>query len=233
MAKREKIVTAGRLVRCISYPVPRYLLTDTERQRGEKRNATRACKAKLNRLRSCDKLEQLIFCNFGRGDKYLTLTYREDRVPDSRKQVMADVKWFRRKLVLLRQPRGQPCRYIYAPEHKHGEGRWHVHMILNGCGPGDLEDVRRCWTHGWVKVEWFDYAQAEELARYLSKEQPDHVGEHPWIASRGLLRPEMETRLVPDSAQIVIPYGAVVKESETVTNSYGTFEYVKYLLPPT
>lgn len=231
MAKREKIVTAGRMVYCVSYPIPKYRMEDTERQRGERRRATGEWKAKINRLKSCEKLEQLIFANFRPGDRYVTLTYREECLPSDRRQVMQDVKWFRRKLALRRQPRGQPCRYIYAPEHKHGEGRWHAHMILNGCGPGDLDDIRECWTKGYAQVKWFALSQGEELASYLSKEKPDHVGEHPWIASRGLLRPEVDSRLVPDSARLAVPPGAVVKQREQVQNSYGAFEYIKYFLP--
>lgn len=218
------------MVYCISYPIPKYSKEDTERQRGEKRHASGTWKAKINRLKSCEKLEQLVFANFRPGDRYLTLTYRDECLPETRRQVMADVKWFRRKLYLRRLPRGQPCFYVYAPEHKHGEGRWHVHMILNGCGSGDLEDIRECWTRGYAHVEWFDYAQAEELSSYLAKEKPDHVGEHPWIASRGLLRPEVDSRLVSDSTHLTVPPGAVVKQRENVQNSYGTFEYIKYFL---
>lgn len=219
------------MVYCVSYPVPKYRREDTPRQRGEKRRASSQWQAKLNRLRSCRKLEQLIYANFGPGDRYVTLTYRDECLAASRREVMGDIKYFRRKLAQRRQARGQSCRYLYTVEHKTSGGRWHAHMILSGAGSEDLEDIRQSWTKGAAHVEWFDLQQGEALATYLSKESPDRVGEHPWMASRGLRRPEVDSLLVPDSARLSIPAGAVVKDRAQVSNSYGEFEYIQYFLP--
>lgn len=224
-------MTAGRMVYCVSYPVPKYRREDTPRQRGEKRRASSQWRAKLNRLKSCRRLEQLIFTNFGAGDLYLTLTYRDECLPGSRREVMGDVKYFRRKLAQRRQARGESCRYLYTVEHKTSGGRWHAHMILSGAGLDDLEDIRQSWTKGFCHIDWYDPKQGEELASYLAKERPDRTGEHPWMASRGLRRPQEDSLLVPDSARLSIPAGAVVKDRSRVSNSYGEFEYIQYYLP--
>lgn len=228
MAKRERTITAGRMVYCISYTIPKYLKEDTDRQRGERRRTAGSWKAKLNRLKSCEKLEQLIFCNFSPGDLYVTLTYRDECLPATRRDVMRDFKYFRRKLALRRKERGQGCHYIYVIEHKTSKGRWHIHMILSGGGASDRRDLTECWTHGLVDMRYFSASEAEELASYLAKESPDHVGEHLWIASRGLQRPSVVSEIVPDSAHLSAPPGAVIKSRDSRHNQYGEFEYMKY-----
>ena len=230
MARREKTITAGRMVSGVSYPIPSYRRDDSDRQRGEKRRETTFWKAKLNRLKSCDKMEQLLYCNFQSGDLYITLTYREECLPGVRKEVMNDFKYFIKQLRALRRARGQECRYIYTIEHKHGEGRWHIHLVLNGTGRGDMMEVKRCWRNGWAKVDYLTMTRGEELARYLSKERPDGVGDHPWMASRGLRRPIVESSIVPDSALPQIPPGAVVKVREQQHNQFGDFIYWKVYL---
>lgn len=219
------------MVYAASYTVPRYQKTDTDRRRGAKRYATKAWQARINQLKSYEKFEQLCYCNFGPGDKYLTLTYDDDHLRHTRREVMGDVKWFRRQLTLLREPRGERCNYIYVVEHKHGDARWHAHMILNGCGPGDLEEIQRCWRHGNVKVEWFDYSRLDDLRHYLTKEQPDYVGEHMWMTSRGLKRPVVESILHTGDFTLTAPHGAIIKERDQRDNEYGSFQYIKYFIP--
>ena len=231
MARRIKTVTAGRMVYAVSYPIPRYTLDQTERQRGARRAATSQWRERLNRLKSCEKLEQLVFCNFRPGDHYITLTYRDECLPDVRREVLRDVKNFRRRLADRRGPRGQSCRYIYTPEHKTSGGRWHAHMILNRADASDLLDIAQCWICGHAHVEPVNYLDVEELASYLAKESPDYVGEHPWITSRGLLRPTVDSRLVANTARLAIPQGAVVKRRDATQNEYGDFEFLKYYLP--
>ena len=218
------------MVYVVCYTVPRYAKTDTDRRRGEKRHATKAWQARINQLKSYEKFEQLCYCNFGPGDKFITLTYDDTHLRHTRREVMGDIKWFRRQLLLLRQPRGETVKYIYVVEHKHGDARWHAHMILNGCGTGDLEEIQACWRHGNVKVEWFDYGRLDDLRHYLTKERPDHVGEHLWITSRGMRRPETESILHPDGFSLSVPYGAIVKETDHRVNEYGEFEYIKYYM---
>lgn len=219
------------MVYAASCTIPRWQKADTPRRRREKRYASRAWQERINHFKSAEKFEQLCYCNFGPGDKYLTLTYDEEHLPSVRREVMQDVKWFRRKLTLLRQPRGQWCDYVYVIEHRHGDGRWHVHMILNGCGPGDLEEIRQCWGNGGVKVEWFDYKRLDELRHYMTKERPDYVGEHPWMCSRGLKRPVVEYVVHAGEFHLTVPHGAIVKETDHRLNEYGEFEYIKYFLP--
>lgn len=228
MAKRERIVTAGRMVYCVSYTIPKYLKEDTPRQRGQKRRESGAWKARLNRLRSCEKLEQLIYCNFGSGDRYVTLTYRDECLPSTRQEVMKDFKYFRRKLALRRKARGQTCPYVYVIEHKTSKGRWHIHAILSGTGAEDERDIRECWSKGLANVKWFDLKQGEQLAAYLAKERPDYVGEHPWMSSRGLKRPVVTSSVVPDASKLAVPPGAVIRARDTRQNQYGEFEYIKY-----
>lgn len=221
-------MTAGPMTYVVGYPYIGYKKTDTEKQRAKKRKATSDWRARINKLNSKEKVEQLIYCNFDWGDKYITLTYRDECLPWNRKAVMDDFKYFRTKMLTRRQARGEYIHYIYVVEHKHGEARWHIHALISGSGDIDLQDVVECWPFGGVNIEYFSLSRAEELAEYFTKERPDYVGQHMWMTSRGLRRPTVTTETVSDSTRLTLPYGAIGKGNDTSNNEFGFFEYLKY-----
>ena len=60
-------------------------------------------------------------------------------------------------------------RYIYVTEGWHG--RLHHHMVANGVGPEDLEEIRSLWQYGGcIRAEPVDVHYYRELAKYLAKE---------------------------------------------------------------
>lgn len=214
------------------YTVPRYLRTDSPYLRRERARASSAGRARINNRNSAATFERLVFCNFGGDDYYVTLDYAPEHLPATRQEVLRDIRRMRRRLA----DNGWPdLRYIYVPEHKHGEGRWHVHMLLAGTG-GQLElaawEIETAWGKGGATVRPIrrSFSEVGELARYLTKERPE-VGERGFIPSIGLARPVTESRRVTDAAQLDLPPGAHVLTRSSQRNEYGEFEYLKYYLP--
>ena len=76
----------------------------------------------------------LMAANFKLTDLFLTMTFDDPHLPRTRKEVMKAVEKFVKLLRQHRTLRGQDLLYIYSIENKHGDGRYHVHMIVNSTG---------------------------------------------------------------------------------------------------
>ena len=79
MAKRKKIITAGRLVKTVIYTVPQP--RDNEHARAAKSKITSAAKRAHNYRTAQGRLEMLLAANFGPDDLFCTLTYRDEHLP--------------------------------------------------------------------------------------------------------------------------------------------------------
>jgi len=80
------------------------------------------------------------------------------------------------------------------------------------------------------------YPGYEDLASYLTKEPREwghpQVGERTWVPSLGLARPEPKTERVSDNVTLTAPPDALVVSKEgPITNGYGEWCWIKYLLP--
>ena len=229
MAKFKRIIVAGPLVAEAIYPAP--APRDSDRVRAGKHNLTTAAQARMNLKYAYQKLEFEIAANFDVRDLFVTLTYDDAHLPGSRKEANANLSQFIRWLRADRRQRKQELRYIYVTEHKHGDGRWHHHLLLNSTG-ADYEDILRLWIHGAVDVRRLridrDHSY-EALAKYLCKEQREKVGQRLWSGSRNLKKPECECQRVPDDTPLQIPHGCTELVTERTRTAYGSFEYVKYL----
>jgi len=234
MAKVLRTVVAGRLRCAVLYD--RCAPTDSPRARAEKQRASSTARQAINLRTSCQRLECLLFANFGRNDWLVTLTYDEEHLPAGRDGAVKQVKKFIRTLREHRRPRGQPLRYVYVTEDKHGEGRIHHHMVVNGTGE-DMEPVRSLWGNGIVLMQNLRPREFPALVRYLTKEPREYgrvdVGARNWSASRGLAKavaPPAET--VPDILTLQAPPGSYILENEgTTVNEFGNYQFIKYLMP--
>ena len=144
--------------------------------------------------------------------------------------------WFLREARFVnaaRQALGQELRYIYVTEHKHGDGRWHHHVLINATGD-DFDLVRKLWAQGGVEFKPLRIDKDknfETLARYMCKEQRDKVGLRLWSGSRNLNKPERECWRVPDDTPLAPPSSSplVLEDTGDVVTAYGHYRYVKYL----
>lgn len=231
MAKFKKIIVAGPLVVECVYPAPNP--RDSLGVRQGKKALSSEAQRRMNLKYAWQKLELEIAANFGTRDIYATLTYDDDHLPGSRKECAAAVKAFLRKLRAARMKQGQELRYIYVIEHKHGDGRWHVHILLNSTG-SDYDLIRTLWGQGNAEFKSLRVDREknyESLARYLCKEQRDKVGQRLWSGSRNLRKPEKECFRVPNDTPLSPPKSSplVLEDTGDVVTAYGHYRYIKYL----
>lgn len=229
MAKMLKTIVAGPLVLQTIYPV--ISVKDPEGVRAGKRNLSSEAQVRMNLKYSYRKLELEMAANFKKGDIVATLTYDADHLPRSRREAMRRAQRFWRK---LRAKRGisVELRYIYVTEHKHGDGRWHHHALINSTGD-DYAAILSSWGYGAVDMHPFRVDRDknfETLARYFCKEQRDLVGQRLWSCSRNLKKPEQDSRRVGNDEGLTVPEGAtVLMDTGDVRTAYGHYRFIKYL----
>lgn len=227
----EKVMVAGPLVKKCIYPIlnPR----DKLGVRNGKKALSSAAQQRMNLKYAYQKLELLFYANFGIKDLYVTLTYDDWHLPHNRKEAREAMRAFWKQLRKERKKKGQELRYIYNIEHRHGEGRWHHHAVINATGD-DYQLILRLWGKGSVKFKQIRIDREknfETLARYFCKEERDKVGDQLWSSSTNLKKPEIESFRVPNDTTLEIPKNSPLKLEDTgdVVTSYGHYRYIKYL----
>lgn len=242
MKKRRKTIYAGTLVKVVEYtpPMPR----DTPQQRAAKHKATTAAQKLLNYRTAQGKLEVKLAANFTAKDYFCTFTYAPGQEPRSRAEANSHKAQFVRRFRAQRKKRGQVLKWVFAVEHKHGEGRWHLHAVLNAAaGPLDIDEIKSLWPFGYVDVSrLFDsehrFNTWLDVARYMTKERPEDgkdttpVGAQIYSCSRNLTPPRVITEWIEDGAPLVIPAGAFVYDRNETENEYSRYKYIKYMTAP-
>ena len=238
MAKQWKRLEAGPLIVETIFSVPD--LRQPGEQRAARSRASSEAQRLLNLKHSRLRLELLLAANFTGRDLFLTLTFSENNLPHTREGVRRAVRAFFRELRKARRIRGKSVAYIYGIEHRHGEGRWHVHVVLNATGRIDLDDVVALWPCGNADVERLrahfregGRVSWDKLARYMCKERvdPGDVGRQGWTPSKGLTQPVMKSRRVSDRDSVTVPEGAEILERRQEEGPWGSFMFVKYTAP--
>ena len=244
MKKRRRTVTAGDLVKVVDYtpPAPH----DTKRQRAAKHETTTAAQKIINTKLAQGRLEMKLAANFSSKDYFVTFTY-EGENPD-RKTVKKNKNAFIRQLRTIRRARNQVFKWVFSIEHKHGDGRYHLHSVINAANRKlDFDEIRSLWPHGHVEItRLFDSKHAFcswlDIARYMTKERPEDgkdetpVGAQVYTCSRNLEKPTIETEWIDENEPFDIPAGADVLEERNELNYVDgipvKFAYVKYLVKP-
>lgn len=145
MSKILRKIRAGRVVFAVVYTP--CTAGDTPKARAQKQKASTAAREKLNARTSFQKLERTLAANFDDGDLFVTLTYDDKHLPDSRGKAVRKIRTFLSKLRKARAERGEELHYIYVTEGACPGGRLHHHLVLNSTGT-DLEEIRRLWIYG-------------------------------------------------------------------------------------
>jgi len=249
MARAIKHIKAGLLHVEVIGAVPE---TSPGRRRSGRCRPTSAAQQFYNNKCSWRELELKLAANFGRGDWVLTFTYDDAHLPADKREADRCFQKFVRKYRPVRRRRGEELRYIYVTEGWHGKSeddyfggdgrledrRIHHHVVLNGVGPGDLEEIRSLWPGGgYVRAEPVDVHYYRELAKYLTKEAREFgrakPGERTWRGSRNLRKYEVEYIEIPsDSVTLSAPPGAVDYVQFSERNPFGFADCVgaRYLL---
>jgi hypothetical protein len=191
---RTKTTTAGPIRYVEIYPVWS-TASIIETAKREKARASREAQVKLNQRISMKRLEQLANANFGEGDLFVTLTYRDYNQPENGERAVKDIRNFILRIRRRREKRGLPeLKYIYTLEETtsaaHGT-RYHAHMMLSGDGM-DRDEVEQLWRKGLSntrRIRWQE-AAVSGLAVYFSKHKETQTKRRrKWNASRNLREP--------------------------------------------
>lgn len=235
-----KTVTAGRLVYAVCYT--QSTAADGPQERRAKSRLSSAARQRMNFRAAWQKLELTLAANFSRRDWFVTLTYDDAHLPPDRKAAGACMGKFLRALRYQRRQNRRELRYVYnieeMPDDPLGPRRLHHHAVIN-CAGDPVETLAALWGRGQVHVEPLldgPDDSYEARARYLVKErQPGEPGRktglRSWIPSKNLVKPQVESELVPDTVTIAAPPGAFILDSHGEQNVYGAYSYLKYLLP--
>lgn len=222
---------AGPLVKECRAIRPRLSQYDTREDRKEKNVIIKSphsavCRTQVDRL-------ELRLALFGYEGLHHTLTFDDEHLPRDFTGVRRTLRAF-----MARAKRfidGRPYDYIYCIEGKHGDHRYHIHMVLRD---SDLSPavVRLLWKYGevWDEPVLMREGGYRRLAEYLNKERSDGfvipIGRHPWSCSRGLSRqlPPPE-RWRDHSGYVEIPDDVIWARRGECTNDFGAYYYGSYI----
>ena len=230
--KRRKTIRAGRLVWDITYTVPRPNASKQERKRI--REVTEEQIQRTNANTAQRKLEMLMATNFDEGDLVLTVTYRDEDLPDSADVTRKHLGKVFAQMRAYRKARDLPdLKYIYVLEGRHGDHRPHAQIIINAAG-GDLELMRSLWIWGDdIQINYIRERGYDGWAGYLTKERREASlnGKKQFVGSRNLARPVTTYEWVDDGTTVDAPPGAQVLDEGGGRNEIASCRFVKYLMP--
>ena len=227
---------AGPLVKECRAIRPRLSAQDTVYERAQKNKILRpprdssVCRTRVDRL-------ELRLALFGYEGSTYTLTFDSAHVPAKFQEVR---KLWRRYLYRLKQwKHGQPFDYVYVIEGRHGDHRYHIHLVLRDSDFSPAE-VRALWPFGNdVDDEPLLRHKRDTYRRtavYFNKEATDGViipiGGRTWVASRSLNAklPPMEIWR-DESGMIDIPDNVRISGRYNKKNEFGQYRYGWYIEP--
>ena len=162
------------------------------------------------------RMELLLYANFSPQDLFLTLTYSDDRLPQSYAESQKRIKAFVRRYRAAMLARGRPCPYLYVIEGQHGDKRVHHHLVCEQ--PLGLEELQTLWGEGHCFIErirdfrYLGKRGIPAIALYITKEPRKTgraaVGRRMWTPSLGLNQPERIDFELPPGQPFTLPEGA-------------------------
>lgn len=206
MGYRRRTTLAGDRLECEIYPA--FGRDDEGKARAIRKNETPEKQKRLNRQRAERYITQLADCNFSEKDIELTLTYRDQYMPDF-ERCQKDVTNFVRRVKRYREKMGMdPLKYIYTIEggfekqRGYGITKVHCHMMMNG--GVDRTILEEIWEYGYANTKQLQPDEdrgLEELAKYMIKESKMHGRRY--CHSRNLKKPLIRTKDTRTSNRVV------------------------------
>lgn len=242
MAKMTlKHIDAGMIGVDVLYP--HIKRGDDEHIRRKKRQLTSAAQQGLNNRNSTLKLELDLATNYRPGDLVATLTYDDDHLPFRRSQCLSALKYFRRKLSAEYKAHGATLVLFWNTEHRHGDGRWHHHVVINAADV-DYQRIAELWGRGSVKIERLKLGTHPDpkrpgkkkeysyggLASYMTKERPDKPSDRCWSYTLTAKHPTTTKETVEGGYTLNKPSGThQLDKWGRQLEPFGFFGGVKYL----
>ena len=223
---------AGPLVKESRSIRPRLSKNDTPYERTEKNKILRpagdssVCRTRVDRL-------ELRLALFGYEGRVYTLTFDGGAEPQRWKDVR---KYWRSFLRRMKLHRGKSFDYVYLVEGRHGDRRYHIHLVLRD-SEFAAEDVAELWKFGYVRHEPLLRHSKDtyrRLAKYMNKEANDGVripvGARTWVCSKTLTAKLPPTELFRAvDGTIAIPSAARCSGRYRTENEFGTYNYAWYI----
>jgi len=243
----ERITRAGKTIEIERYYTSRYKKKGIKR--GDRVKPTEEQQEKINTRQAERKLRILMNANFGYGDYHLELDYiRKKGQPErTKEQMRRDMDVFFRELRKEYKKLGQELKYIHVMEI--GErGARHHHLVINKI---DTKIIQKCWYkayegHNRIKVfPLDDSGNYAKLASYFIKYTNTHrksaegaLQGKRWNASKNLVRPEPEYRIITDRSFFrceAKPIRGYYVDKDSVSKGmhdpdYSGYGYFRYIL---
>lgn len=237
MAKeRRKIVRAGRLWMAVQYTAIR---GGSQSQKREARaQISSPAREALNAKYSWQKLMMLLAANFISSDLVVTLTYRDENLPQRREDAEKRMDNFIRALRKYRRSLIPDVfmPYVRVLEGQHSGGRYHHHLIVSSTGD-DYEMIKQLWAKNGdnVDFELFGDDGPERWGKYLTKETREkgrrYVGDRTWKAAIHMKKPTITSYLVDPGDRLEAPAGSHITDRTECENCYGRFSNIMAVLP--
>lgn len=223
---------AGPLVKECRSLRPRLCRSDTPFDRAQKnkilkpRGESSVCRSRTDRV-------ELRIALFAHEGSFYTLTFDDANLPESFGGVE---KCWRRLYYRLQKWRDRPFDYLYCIEGRHGDHRYHIHLVLRDSDFSPAE-IRYLWGLGWVDDEPVLRGPNDSyrrLAQYLTKEATDGVVIPinkrivRWSQSLNQALPPPE-RFQSSSGVVRIPKNAYSRGGFQTSNQFGEYRYGWYI----
>lgn len=194
-------------------------------------------KQRANLKTSYEKLLMLMCANFSPGDWWVTLTYDDDHLPETREASRPYWRKFMRWMRKYRKRNKEPLLYVYCTQltTRDGGRRLHHHMVMRAEDDYDEERIRSLWKWGEIvhirKLK--DFEEILDKAHYMCREPRELgifvPGEQMWTASRGLVRPKPDYTMIDnDSVDISVPAGCTALCDPVQLPGYGGYKTILY-----
>jgi hypothetical protein len=225
---------AGPLVKECRSIRPRLSTNDSPWERTEKNKILRpprdssVCRTRVDRL-------ELRLALFGKEGTVYALTFDREHEPQRFQDVRRAWRSF---LYRLKKWRGRPFDYVYLIEGRHGDHRFHIHLVLRDSDFSPAE-VRCLWKFGQDVDDQpllrYPHDSYRRTARYFNKEATDGIAipisARTWMCSRSLVKqlPPLECWW-DSSGEIPIPKAARSRGVYHTGNEFGQYRYAWYIM---
>ena len=224
---------AGPLVKECRAIRPRLSSGDTPYERTEKNKILRpprdssVCRTRVDRL-------ELRLALFGFEGSTYTLTFDREHEPGRFQDVRRAWRSFLCRL--KKWKKGVPFDYVYLIEGRHGDHRYHIHLVVRDSDFSPAE-VRWLWKLGGVDDEPLLLHPRDSFrrtAKYFNKEATDGItipiSARTWVCSRSLIEKLPPPEKWRDSSgEIPIPKDARCHGTYSTENEFGKYRYAWHI----
>ena len=224
---------AGPLVKECRSIRPRLSKNDSPWEKAEKNKILRpprdssVCRTRVDRL-------ELRLALFGAEGSVYTLTFDREHEPQKFQDVRRAWRSF---LYRLKKWRGRAFDYVYLIEGRHGDHRYHIHLVLRDSDFSPAE-VRHLWKFGQnvddqplLKHSGDSYRRT---AKYFNKEATDGItipiSSRTWVCSQSLVKQLPPVECWRDSSgEIPVPANVRSKGGNEINTVFGNYHYAWYI----